>query len=251
MASQKTTFVLVHGAWHEPAHFEPLIQSLNDHGYKAVAPALPSVARSHIEAAKDYLSDVETVRSAVLAELDAGSNVVVVPHSYGGIPTTSALKDLDPESRSKAGCNTSVVGIASITSFVLPEGMNIRDAENREQGDISKLPKVLAPMSTDYFYNDMTPDQVEKYAALLKPIAAKALLERSKYSAHEVIPVHILMASEDKAMPWTTQERIVEMLKPKALLMRTEVIPGASHSPFISRVKETTDFLRRSAGESI
>ncbi|KAK3048183.1 hypothetical protein LTR09_010522 [Extremus antarcticus] len=36
------TIVLVHGSWHSPEHFGPLINNLQSHGYKCVPVALPS-----------------------------------------------------------------------------------------------------------------------------------------------------------------------------------------------------------------
>jgi hypothetical protein len=63
--------------------------------------------------------------------------------------------------------------------------------------------------------------------------------------------VHYLLASGDKAIPLATQERIVARIKKDGGSVRTELLEGSSHSPFLSRVEETVAFLRRSAGEEV
>jgi dienelactone hydrolase len=62
MAS-KLGVVLVHGAWHSPAHFENVTSKLRAEGYAVEVPALPSVAEV---AAEDVLAkDVATIKRAI------------------------------------------------------------------------------------------------------------------------------------------------------------------------------------------
>ncbi|KAK4945783.1 hypothetical protein LTR10_015131 [Elasticomyces elasticus] len=217
MSNNKPTFVLVHGAWHQPAHWGPLIASLNAYGYKTVAPALPSVTNAPTAPCEDINHDTDTIRECILAELDreGGANVVVVPHSYGGIPTTSALRGLDTLSRTALGHQTSVIAIAALTSYILPEGMNMAEAE---QKPVPKgLLRAMDHPPPQLFYNDLSEEERMKWAALLRPMSSGALIGRSTFSAHEVIPVHYLMADEDKAITLATQERIVNTLKAEAV----------------------------------
>ncbi|KAI1625381.1 Alpha/beta hydrolase fold-1 [Exophiala viscosa] len=251
MSNKKPTFVLIHGAWHQPAHWDPLITSLNAHGYKTIAPALPSVANVQTAPCKDINEDTNTVRKSILAELNSGANVIVVPHSYGGIPTTSALRGLDSASRTAQDRQTSVIAITALTSFILPEGMNIPEADQKPMP--SGLPEIMDHPPPELFYNDLGEEDRKKWAALLRPMSSGALFGRSTFSAHEVIPVHYLLADEDRAVKLATQERMVNILKAGLVegQVRTEMLRGCGHSPFLSRVEETTAFLRKSAGENV
>jgi len=56
---------------------------------------------------------------------------------------------------------------------------------------------------------------------------------------------------DDKALPMTTQERIVQRIRDEGGNVRTEVLEGCSHSPFLTKVQETVAFLRRSAGDEV
>jgi len=246
----KPTFVIVHGAWHSPAHFEPLIQSLSAYGYKAVAPALPSVAQSEVSPSTDSQDDIAAVRQAILAELDQGADVIVVPHSYGGVPATSAIRSLDPKSRADAGHTTSVVALAAITAYVLPEGASLYEAEQRPRPETNTLPAAMKWPSVELFYHDIPADEIEKWARLLKPMSSAALFDASRFSAHEVVPVHFLLAAQDKAISLKSQNHVLDLLRPKAVSIRTEEV-DSDHSPFLGKIKQTADFLRRSAGEEV
>jgi len=251
MSKHKPTIVLVHGAWHQPAHWEPLITSLSAHGYKTVAPALPSVTCAQTAPSKDIAADTDTIRKCIVAELHSGVDVIVVPHSYGGIPTTSALRGLDPASRAMRGHQTSVIAIAALTSFILPKGMNLAEADQKPVP--GGLPGAMVHPPPEIFYNALSEEDREKWTALLRPMSSGALFGRSTFSAHSVIPVHYLLADDDKAIALSTQERMVDTLKMGVVQgqVMTEVHRGCGHSPFLSRVEETTAFLRRSAGENV
>src|SRR3954468_3926934 len=88
-AMARPSLVFVPGAWHSPAHFSPVISYLTNLGYHSVSAALPSTGSGI--SLTSFEPDVEAIRKAVLVELDRGQNVVLVTHSYGGIPGASAL----------------------------------------------------------------------------------------------------------------------------------------------------------------
>ncbi|ETI27057.1 hypothetical protein G647_10156 [Cladophialophora carrionii CBS 160.54] len=155
------------------------------------------------------------------------NDVILVPHSYGGIPASGAIQDLDPRSWAAAGKSTSMRAIAAITSFILPEGMT-------HPGDV--------------------PAESETYRTAksnLNVMSMAALVDRCRFSAFEVVPVHFLLAREDQAMKFATQESVVQRITDRGRVVRTEVLDGCSHSPFLSRVAETVAIVRRSAGEDI
>ncbi|KAL6241778.1 hypothetical protein RBB50_011311 [Rhinocladiella similis] len=248
----KPTIILIHGAWHSPAYFSSLITSLEQHGYKVVSPALPSIANSHVSPSPSNLEDVQAIRSTILSELET-ANVIVVPHSYGGIPTTSALEGLDTNSRITQGHATSVVAIAALTSFILPAGTTLQESQNRPALDITEMPATIAPIvPEDIFFHDGSEDDKRQWITMLKPMSTAAFADASRYSAHEAIPLHYLLCGDDRAISLETQRSILAALEPTAKQsIRTEVIEGSGHAPFLTRVDETVAFLRRSAGEVV
>lgn len=73
------TIVFVHGAWHSSASFDKVRKIIEPKGYRTVAVEMPSIGRS--PPVTSLTEDIETIRNAVLAELNAGHDVVLNSHS--------------------------------------------------------------------------------------------------------------------------------------------------------------------------
>lgn len=247
------TLVLVHGAWHSTKHFEPLVKVLNSHGYKTIGVNLPSV--NDTQTRSTFEDDCETVRSAVLSELNT-ADVLVAAHSYGGAPASSALQGLSPAARSASGHATSVIGIAYICAAVLPAGITFLDALGGKPVAIHDLSandgfvRVAEPGPGHYFYNDMQSSEAEHWASLLRPHSWISVTDGIvKFEPYTEIPAHYLFCSKDQAIPLQGQKGMVAQAEAKSgKAFRTEEL-DVSHSPFLSMPDKTAEFLRRSAGE--
>jgi len=79
------TVVLVHGAWHAPWHWHEVTDRLTGQGLSVDLVDLPSCRAERGDAYDDA--------AAVRAALDQHEDVVVVAHSYGGIPTTDGAAE--------------------------------------------------------------------------------------------------------------------------------------------------------------
>jgi pimeloyl-ACP methyl ester carboxylesterase len=250
MQTKKPTLIIVHGAWHRPSHFELLISGLESYGYKVLAPALPSVDRIPHHVCPDSTEDIAAVRAAILPEIEGGNQVILVPHSYGGIPASGAVEGLDRQTRQRDGKSGGVIAIAALTSFVLPKGQGIFSATGSQKPD---TPKVMSPLPIEHYWHDV-PESSELYKeseAKLGLMSSFALWDQCRFSAYKVVDVHYLICAEDRAILRDVQARMVETIRNDGGKVRIEVLKGCSHSPFLSRVDETVAFLRRSAGEMV
>ena len=98
----KPRILLVHGAWVGPWEFDPLVAVLQEGGWPVEAIALPSVGST---------SGLADDAAAVTAAIEASPEpVVLVGHSYGGIPIT------------EAGNHAKVERLIYVTAFALDEG---------------------------------------------------------------------------------------------------------------------------------
>lgn len=118
--TSKPTFVLLHGAWHSPSCWSKATALLSTHGYASITPALPSTGAS--PPLPDFTADVETIRSAITELVEEGKDVIVVTHSYSGIPGGQALEGLDKKTVAEKGDKGGVVRMVYIMSFIVPEG---------------------------------------------------------------------------------------------------------------------------------
>ena len=125
MVHSETTFAIVCGAWHAPEAYSDLTSALNDAGYVTVVPRLASLNSSSPERVT-CTEDVDAVRSRLLSLIDdEEKDVVVVCHSYGGIPGGGAARGLSKEVRAAEGRKGGVIGIIYMCAFVVPEGSSL------------------------------------------------------------------------------------------------------------------------------
>lgn len=129
----KPIFVLIHGAWHTPACYNPIRSFLSAHGYTSICPSLPSAAFA--PPPNPLEEDIKTIRSVVL-DLVAENDVVVVMHSYGGIPGGSALEGLDKESCKGRKIEGGVIRLVYVMAWMVDEGY-VHSAGSRRRDDAS------------------------------------------------------------------------------------------------------------------
>lgn len=118
----KPTIVLVPGAWHSPSHYSTLLTLIQRAGYPTASSRLPSVG-SPTPLTATVEQDAHFIRDKMLLPLiDSGTDVLLVLHSYGGIPGAAAAKGLSKAEREKVGQEGGIVGLVLIVAIVVREG---------------------------------------------------------------------------------------------------------------------------------
>ena len=128
MASEaKPTVLVVPGGWHGPIHFDPLKGVLSSHGFPFVVFLLPTGGASPPD--KDLYDDIAYI-SSQLEELveKGGRDVIVIVHSYGGIPGSSAARPFVRKERAQQGKKGGVIGVLYISAWAMPTGKTVMDA---------------------------------------------------------------------------------------------------------------------------
>jgi pimeloyl-ACP methyl ester carboxylesterase len=124
----KPEFVIVPGAWHSPEAFKSTTVLLQNAGYTVHGISLPSVGAS--PPLQSFDPDVSVIQNAINKVLSSGKDVVIVYHSYGGVPGSEALgeyiKALE-SGKKKEGWGI-VRRLVYCCAFVLPEGGSLMAA---------------------------------------------------------------------------------------------------------------------------
>jgi pimeloyl-ACP methyl ester carboxylesterase len=130
----KPTIVLVPGAWHTPDSYPDVVTILSKHGYATIGLPLPSVGA--IPPHKDFTDDLGGIRSCLTKLVTEEKEVVLVVHSYSGLPGQQALERLSKNERMRKGLKGGVVRYVGINGVILPEGYPLIS-----KGDYLKFPK--------------------------------------------------------------------------------------------------------------
>lgn len=138
------TVVFVHGSYHKPAHYVPVMKALKGLHIEAYCPILPTC---NITDADIYDSDNKAFNSEPPPEgwptgsddvkeiqkllddliLTQRKRVLLVGHSYGGWVAQQALKPAySRRSMSASGSEGGLVGIVYMAAFVVPLGYTVK-----------------------------------------------------------------------------------------------------------------------------
>lgn len=242
-----TTIIFVPGAWHSPSCFDKTASLLRDAGYKTDYVYLASVGpTTHL---KNFDPDVDVIRKHILKALDADDKVILVVHSYGGIPTSQAVQGLDYKTRQGEGKKGGVTHLFFCCSFIIPQGKTLIEAfggNDLPWFDVSGDKMEVNPMTPEtIFYNDLPEDVVQKMKADLKPHSYQTFHSKLEYAGWQSVPSTYFYCLQDNAIPMFVQKLMVEEFA-KGTEIRTDTI-DASHSPMLSKPKETAEAIKRAA----
>lgn len=248
--SRKPTLVLVPGAWHNTSTWDKIASLMETQQYKCVRVALPSTTSNP---SATFPEDIEAARNSIVAETTQGRDVVVVVHSYGGAVGSSAIKGLvrrkQDVSLSAKGLSGHVLGIVMLASGFIPTGVSFIDYLGGKP-----LPSWKADPQSDFaiiiveprqlFYHDLPVEEGNYWARKLEKQSLKAMMEGGEdtYAGWMDVPVWYLATTEDKAFPVQAQRAFVQSAKDAGADVTLREI-RSSHSPMLSRPKETVDFI--------
>jgi pimeloyl-ACP methyl ester carboxylesterase len=266
---QKPTVLFVHGAWHTNEPFAEVQQHLASAGYGIKNVQLPSSTPDgpYVQGIDD---DVEVIRNALNDIVLTESDIVVVMHSYGAIPGSSAARGFSRAERHKQGKDGGIIDMVYMAAMVCDEGISLKariggklgswitvhvgstyrssmqSLLTRSQSDTSYMTSDTE--AHDIFYNDIPKEEADKWIAKLNKQATKSFGDPCTYAAWKHIPSTYILCGKDNAIPIQAQELFIGQ---DGADFKTERFENASHSPFLSMPKETADAIKRAAGEKV
>ncbi|KAJ5175141.1 alpha/beta-hydrolase [Penicillium canariense] len=246
----KPSIIFAPGAWYPPTAFDPIIKKLNGHSYNCHTIAFPSVQQS--TTVQDLQPDIAAVRSLVEQEADAGQDVLVVSHSWAGLPVNSALDGLKKADREQSGKKGGVVKLVFIAAFIPRVGESLIGAFGGIPppwyvGDVEQG-TVTASDPFTLFFHDVADGQ--EWAKTLRPHAWSTKNAPATSAAYMDIPSSYLLCVDDRALPLAVQQLMVDRAQRKGAIIETEKI-SAGHSPWLAQPDQVVAYIRKQAGEQI
>lgn len=220
------TLLLVHGSWHGPWCWEKLTPELEARGLPWTTVALPSVGASVAEMA----GMVEDAAAIEMAAAAIPGDVIVVAHSYGGVPVTQARFGANVGHLVYLGAFMPDVGQALVN--LLPPGPLPPFVVPHEDGSTSVHPDHAVAA----FYADCPPDVAAWAIARLSLHNVAAITTPVTRCAWRELSSSYILLTEDNACPTVSQRLLVGQAT------ESYEMEGA-HFPFLAKPAAVADLL--------
>jgi pimeloyl-ACP methyl ester carboxylesterase len=120
--TEKPTVVIVPGSFSPPYFYNTFVSQLTAHKYDAVVVDLPSVGGKTAATMTDDAQAIQAVTSKVA---DEGKDIVLIMHSYGGVPGTESAHGVTKKEREALGKKGGVVALLYVTAFLVGAGKSL------------------------------------------------------------------------------------------------------------------------------
>ena len=196
-----STYVLIHGAWHDGSCWDEVAAELRAAGHDVHAPTLAGQGRGDVDRSVGHAEAVASAAKAIAgADL---RDIVLVGHSYGGTIVSKLAEQLTDRIRRLVYWNAFVLLDGESLYDVSPPHYNeAMDHVAAERGDGAVV--LPYPVWRDAFMNDADDTLARHvYEERLSPQPVKTLRDRLELKAFPTleIPRSYLNCTEDIAMP--------------------------------------------------
>ncbi|SDT11048.1 alpha/beta hydrolase [Microlunatus soli] len=224
--SSRPAVVLVHGAWHAPWHWHQVVDRLRN----SSQPAVDTVDLPSCSSGGDLHDDATAIRTT----LDRYDDVLLVAHSYGGIPATEAATG-HPAVRELLYLSAYMADLGESLGGFEPadEPLNIHprtDCEMLDDGTVIMKPDRAAEV---LFHDCPDPDSAVDH---LRPMTLAAIGQSPDSVAWKEIPSSYVVTTADRATAVSVQRRLSDRAG------RVFEI-DCGHSSFLARPDRVTEII--------
>lgn len=242
------SLIFVHGAWHGPECWSKVIPAFEQQGYRCLAPQLDFCGTD--QPVDSLASTIQQIQALITEETTLGNDVVLINHSFGGSAGCSSVKGHTQKDPSRLTPKSGrVVAIIQICAFMPPSNASLYDLIDpsiafHHAGEdgwevIDQDPEAL-------FYNDLPPEDVSFWKSRLRKHSSATFKDSANvYAGWADVPVSYIFCTNDGAIQIQIQEAMVKAAKEAGASITTRSL-DASHSPFLSKPRETISAITES-----
>lgn len=194
-----STFVLVHGAWHDGSAWNEAIEQLEAKGHQAFAPTIAG----HGKGVNKYVNHAQCTQSIVDYIVDKDlSDIVLLGHSFGGTITMKVAEAISDRIRRLIFLNAFVLNDGeSLTDNTPPNSQALFDALARESDDNT----ITMPFEIwrEAFLNDADLELARSSYAQLSPEPYQPWIDKLDLKQFYSLPIpkSYLYCTEDNVLP--------------------------------------------------
>jgi pimeloyl-ACP methyl ester carboxylesterase len=120
--TQKPTIVIVPGSFSPTYFYDTFVSPLSAHNYDVQVVSLPSVGG---KTATTMIDDATAIQAVTTKIADQGKDIVLVMHSYGGIPGTESAHGLAKKEREASGKKGGIVALLYVVALLVRPGKSL------------------------------------------------------------------------------------------------------------------------------
>ncbi|KIW99729.1 uncharacterized protein Z518_11142 [Rhinocladiella mackenziei CBS 650.93] len=259
----KPTILLIPGSFSLPDPYDPVVDAVRAGGYEIRVLHLPSVGISaghgREGAPPSMYDDAAFVAKEAEKLADEGKKIILIGHSYGGIPVTQGAEGLAVKGRQTQGKAGGIVTLAYMTALVPGVGQSavdiIADVPQEHQVD-------LKVDENGWMYHDppsataaiiMPKIPLEESEAVVKGFAkhsSVSFTDKLTYAGYKHIPVSYLFCEEDICIPTKIQQAEIDMIEKESGTKVHVTRISADHCPNLTAKQQTIDWILDTARRS-
>ncbi|KAH0848250.1 hypothetical protein AYO21_05376 [Fonsecaea monophora] len=252
----KPSILLVPGSFALPEFYDTVINPIAAKGYEIKGLHKPSVGiasgKPREGAPPTMYDDASFIAKEVEKLADQGKDVILVSHSYGGVPVTESTKGLSKEERQKQGKKGGIVNLAYMTALVPAIGQTAKDV----LGDVPKEQQLdLKVDENGWMYHDPAEASaaivfsdlpLEEGAAWIRKFprhSALSFVGELTHAGYKDIPVSYLLCEKDLCIPANVQREGIDRIEKESGRKVDVTSIKADHCPMAGQPEVVVDWI--------
>jgi len=258
----KPTILLVPGACALPEFYDNVVEGVTAKGYEMRALQTRCVApKTGIPEgpAPTMYDDAALIAKTVEDLADQGKDVILIAHSYGGVPATESTKGLAKTEREKEGKKGGITRLAYKTALVPPVGKASADLLgtvpddqklNMSIDEKGWVHHVDYAQSAAICFNELSPEEGEAWVHKFQPHSAASFGSPLTYPGYKYIPVSYLVCEKDRCIPASLQRSLIKMIEEESGKVVDVTSIDGDHCPSVKDPKPVIDWVLDVAGNA-
>ncbi|KAI0521242.1 Alpha/beta hydrolase fold-1 [Xylaria bambusicola] len=259
----KPYFLLATGSFAPAYFYDNLVEQVKARGYDMKVIHLATVGvgpgQGRDTPPATMYDDAALIAKEVEALADEGREIILVAHSYGGMPATESTKGLSVQERQKAGKKGGIVRLAYKTVAVATPGHSTAEALPAPPAD---KPPVLAPDEKGWLhftdiersaatcFSDVpTKEEQMRYQMQFTLHSGVSFANPLTHAGYKDVPVSYLVCEDDLVIPADWQRKEIEMLKAETGNKVDVTSIKAGHCPTIMHLDKVVDWFMHVAAQ--
>ncbi|KAI1384589.1 alpha/beta-hydrolase [Hypoxylon trugodes] len=254
----KPTIVLVTGSFAPPGFYDNILEIITQRGYEIKALQLTTVAPKagpRKGPAATMYDDAALIAKEIEALADEGKDVILLSHSYGGIPASQSTKGLTKKERQEQGKKGGVVRFLYKTALVPALGKSSTDLLSQQPqsnhidfgvDENGYLYYVDPSAVADSVFSDI-PDRAERIVCVNKfeVHSAVSFTNELTHAGYKDAPVSYLLCEEDETILPKFQRLGIDTIERESGNKVDVTSIKAGHCPTVTKPQEVVDWILR------